>query len=95
MLSVLIDASSKWPEIIIMNKATSAETILVLENLFARYGLCTIIVSDNGTQFTSEELERFCVKRGLTHMKTAPGHSQSNGQAEMYVEIVETAMKME
>jgi transposase InsO family protein len=90
---VVVDAHSKWLEVIIMRNITTTATINALTTLFARYGLCEEIVSDNGTQFTSDEFAEFCGRHGIRHIRTAPGHPQSNGQAERYVDTVKTALK--
>jgi len=75
-----------------MNSITTMITIDALSSLFARYGLCQVIVSDNGTQFTSNEFQSFCDYNGIEHIRTAPAHAQSNGQAERYVESVKSAL---
>lgn len=90
---VIVDAHSKWLEVFIMNNISSAETIRTLTTLFARYGLCEEIISDNGTQFTSDEFAQFCARHGIRHLRSAPGHPQSNGQAERYVDTVKNALK--
>jgi hypothetical protein len=87
------DAHSKWLEVIIMNNISTTTTINALKSLFARYGLCEEIVSDNGTQFTSEEFAEFCARHGILHIRTTPCHPPSNGQAERYVNTVKTAIK--
>ncbi|CAF4699473.1 unnamed protein product, partial [Rotaria magnacalcarata] len=79
-----VDAYSKWIEVATMHNPSTKATIDVLSSLFARYGLCEIIVSDNGTQFTSTEFSEFCARNGIKHITTSPGHPQSNGQAEKY-----------
>jgi hypothetical protein len=89
---VVVDAHSKWLEVVIMHTISSIATINALTTLFTRYGLCEEIVSDNGTQFTSEEFAEFCGRHGIRHIRTAPGHPQSNGQAERYVETVKSAL---
>ena len=49
---IVVDAHSKWLECIDMRETTSADaTIEKLYELFARFGLPKILVSDNGTQF--------------------------------------------
>ena len=59
MFLIVIDAFSKWPEVVVMNSTTTAKTIDELRVLFSRWGLPEQIVSDNGPQFKSEEFEFF------------------------------------
>lgn len=81
MYLVIVDACTKWPEILQVNQATTASTIDVLTKLFVRHGL-----SDNGTSFTSKLFEDFCKSNGDQHIRTTPYHPQSNGQAERFVD---------
>ena len=53
MFLVVVDAHSKWPEVIPMSSTTTSKTIEVLRDLFARLGIPEQIVSDNGPQFVS------------------------------------------
>ena len=53
MFLIVVDAYSKWPEVIEMSSTTSEATIQQLRRLFAQFGIPETIVSDNGTQFTS------------------------------------------
>ena len=55
MFLIVVDAHSKWPEVIQMSSTTTSKIIEALGNLFARCGLPEQVVSDNGPQFTSEE----------------------------------------
>lgn len=50
---IVVDAHSKWLEVIPMKSTTTEKTLEVLHNLFAAYGLPEQLVSDNGPQFTS------------------------------------------
>ncbi|XP_055348004.1 uncharacterized protein K02A2.6-like [Paramacrobiotus metropolitanus] len=88
MLFVVVDGMSKWPEVVSMRHATTDAVIEALLDMFSHYGPCTEIVSDNGTQFTSEQFSEFCQQYGIRHFRTPPGHPQSNGQAERYVQTV-------
>ena len=58
MFLVVVDAHSKWPEVIQMSSTTSFKTIEALRSLFAKYGLPEQLVSDNEPQFPSEELRK-------------------------------------
>ena len=39
MMLVIVDAHSKWPEVMLMSYTTSQATIRALRQLFAAYGL--------------------------------------------------------
>ena len=55
MYLIVVDAYSKWPEVIRMSSSTStSETIKVLLSLLSRPGLPHKLVSNNGPQFTSD-----------------------------------------
>ena len=91
---IVVDAYSKWPEVIRMSSSTStSETTKVLLSLFSRYGLPDKLVSDNGAQFTSEEFKEFMSNCGILHIKTAPYHPQTNGEAERFVQTFKNFIK--
>ena len=54
MFLVLIDAHSKWLDVLPVSTATSTNTIDKLRQVFSTHGLPEKIVTDNGPQFTSE-----------------------------------------
>ena len=90
---IIVDPYSKWIEVVTMNNPTAKTTIDVLSSLFTRYGLCEIIVSDNGIQFTATEFAEFCARNGIKRITNPPGHPKSNDQAERYVDTVKSALK--
>ena len=55
-----------------MSNISASKTVKALKNLFAKYGLPQTIVSDNGTQFTSDLFKKMCDEGGITHIRTAP-----------------------
>lgn len=93
MYFVIVDAYCKWPEIFRMSSTTSASTIAKLREVFSRFGLPDVIVSDNGTQFSSAEFATFCAQHGVKHIRTPPFSPQCNGQAEKVVDIFKRGMK--
>lgn len=93
MFLVVVDAHSKWPEIVPMKSTTSSKTIEVLRNLFARFGIPEQIVSDNGPQFVSTEFERFTKSNGIKHITSAPYHPATNGQAERSVQTFKQSLR--
>ena len=65
---VLVDAFSKWPEVIEMNSSTTAKTIEALRHVFAVHGLPEQLVSDNGAHFISDEFALFMKENGIKHI---------------------------
>lgn len=90
---VIVDAYSKWLEVFETSSTTTSSTVACLRRTFARYGIPEQVVSDNGVQFTSDEFARFCKLNGVEHLRTAPYHPQSNGQAERFVDILKRGLK--
>uniref|UniRef100_A0AA85J8L0 Integrase catalytic domain-containing protein n=1 Tax=Trichobilharzia regenti TaxID=157069 RepID=A0AA85J8L0_TRIRE len=57
---VVVDAFSKWPEVIPMVSPTTSQTLKALTDIFSHHGLPETIVTDNGSQFTSHQFQQFC-----------------------------------
>ncbi|XP_055918601.1 uncharacterized protein K02A2.6-like [Eupeodes corollae] len=76
-----------------MGSTTSEATIKALQNKFAIEGLPETLVSDNGSQFSSSVFAEFCHELGIVHIKTAPFHPASNGEAERMVRTFKTAIQ--
>ena len=90
----MYDAYTRWPEVTKMNKdTTSTATIRALREIFSRNGLPHVIVSDNGTNFTSKEFESFLANNNIKHLKTGTYHPKSNGCCERFVGTFKAAMK--
>ena len=82
MFLFTIDSHSKWLDVVPVSSVNSATTIRELRKLFANHGIPEIIVSDNGTAFTSAEFSEFTERNGIRHIRTAPYHPATNGLAE-------------
>ena len=92
---VIVDAHSKWPEVIDMKtNTTTASLIVELRRVFAAFGLPRQVVSDNGPQFVSAEFEKFMKENGVKHLRSAPYHPSTNGLAERFVQSLKQALKV-
>ena len=87
------DAHSKWPEVITMPSTTLQSTFEAMRSFISRYGLPEQLVSDNGTQFTSEEFTQLMKRNGVKHIRLALYHPASNGLAERFVQTFKREMK--
>ena len=59
MFLVVVDAHSKWPEVVVMKSTYSERTIEEMRSIFSHFGLPQQLVSDNDLQLVSEEFETF------------------------------------
>ena len=70
MFLLIVDAYSKWLEVHTTSLSTSTITIKLLQKSFVSLGLPEVVVSDNGTTFTSQEFADFMKNKGIRHVFT-------------------------
>ena len=68
MFLVIVDAYSKWLEVMPVSSANSTQTVTALRQVFSTHGIPEVIVSDNGTPFTSFEFKTFTKSNGIRHL---------------------------
>lgn len=96
MYLIVVDAYSKWLEVIPMASATTtAATVRALRKLFSQFGFPKALVSDNGPQFSSAEFQSFMSANGIVHMTSAPYFPATNGLAERAVQTFKQAVVKE
>ena len=85
---ILVDASTKWLGVGIVASPSSQQAVKFLRSVFSTHGLPDILVSDNGSAFSSSEFEEFVKRNGFRHIRVAPYHPASNGAAERAVQTL-------
>ena len=53
-----------------------------LRDIFATYGVPRVLITDQGTAFTSRQFKEFCDQNHIHHIKHAVATPRGNGQAE-------------
>ncbi|CAN6720949.1 unnamed protein product [Malus baccata var. baccata] len=79
-----VDYVSKWVEV----RATRTNDSKVVAdfvktNIFARFGMPRVLISDGGSHFCNRTIEALLKKYGVTHKVATPYHPQTSGQAEV------------
>jgi len=72
---------------------STARTIEELRRIFAVHGLPQQKVSDNGSQFVSEQFTQFLQQNGIKHIKSSQYHPSTNGQTERFIQTLKKALK--
>lgn len=81
-LLISVDSYSRFTDAEWFPTITAAATCKYLRRLFSRYGPPKVVVSDNGTQFTAEKFAQLYADFNIVHLRSLPGHPQSNELAE-------------
>ena len=91
--SVLVDFYSGWYEIDKLANTTSSTVIRKLKRHFAAHGISMLLMSDNGSQYTSREFKEFAAQWEFEHVTSSPTYPQSNGLAERAVRSAKSIME--
>ena len=83
-----MDYFSDFIEVSELQDTTSTSVIQALKEHFSRHGIPDTVVSDNGSQFSSQEFHEFARSWEFNHVTSSPHHPKSNGKAESSVKIV-------
>jgi len=94
MFLIVVDAKSKWMEVVPMSSTSASSTITALRSLFAIHGLPEEIVADNGPQFVAGEMKDFLKANGVRLCLSSPYHPASNGEAERAVRTFKEAIRV-
>ena len=90
---ITVDYFSNFWEVDRLKDLKSSTTIRKLKAHFARYGTPSVLISDCGTQFTSDLFQKFVREWDIEHRTSSPKHPQSNGQAESAVKTAKSILK--
>ena len=82
---VTVDYFSNFWEIDYLDNTLSSTVIRKLKSHFARYGLPSILISNNGPQFVSDDFMQFAHEYDFEHRTSSPTYPQSNGMVESAV----------
>lgn len=88
----MIDARTKWIEVLSVTGTAAHYTISKLQEVFARRGLPKQLVTDDGPPFTSADFANFINNYDIEHLFSAPYHPASNGAAVNAVRTIKKAI---
>uniref|UniRef100_A0A6B0V699 Putative tick transposon n=1 Tax=Ixodes ricinus TaxID=34613 RepID=A0A6B0V699_IXORI len=90
---VLVDAYSKWVEVVRVPSPSAEATVAYLRSISAIHGLPDGAVSDNNPAFTGFLYKTFLARNAVRQILVPPYHPASNGAAERVVQTVKEKLK--
>ncbi|PFX26610.1 Uncharacterized protein K02A2.6 [Stylophora pistillata] len=91
---VVVDYYSRYFEVDILTSVTSTKVIESLDKIFCTHGLPQSLKTDNGSQFVSDEFERFLETNDIEHRTSTPLWPQANGEVERQNRSLLKALKI-
>ena len=93
-LLVGIDYFTKWVEVEPLANIRDVDVKrFVWKNIFTRFGVSHVLISDNGLQFDSKMFKRYCGELSITNRYSTPVYPQGNGQAEAVNKVIVNGLK--
>ena len=90
---VVSDYATRYPEAIPLRKFTALSVAEHLLDLFAKFGIPKEILTDQGTNFTSQLLRELYGLIGVKAIKTTPYHPQTDGLVERFNQTLKNMLR--
>ena len=90
---VTVDSYSGFYDIDKLSDMTSTTVIKKLKKQFSIHGVPKVFMSDNGTQFVSQEFKNFANVWSFQTITSSPRYPQSNGLSERAVRSAKSLME--
>ena len=88
-----VDYVSKWVEVVSCRAVDHKAVLKFLkENIFSRFGVPKVIISDGGSHFCNKPFENLLSKYGVKHKVATSYHPQTSGQVELANREIKTIL---
>ena len=89
----IVDYGSRFPDAIPLKTTTSQDVAEALLEYFSRVGLAEEILTDRGSNFTSDLMEKLYQMLGICGIRTSAYHPQTDGMGERYNATLKAGLK--
>ena len=76
---VAVDKFTKWVEVEPVRAIIAQAAIKFIRGIVCRFGVPHSIITDNGTQFTSNAFKKYCKELGTAICYASVAHPRGNG----------------
>ena len=84
----MMDLFSKFPAAVPLKRVDNLTVLDAMFDVFSCYGLPKVLLTDQGSVFTSRLTKAMCTQFGITKIQTTPYHPQSDGALERFHAIL-------
>ena len=92
-LLVMVDKFTKWIEAKLVKTAESGPVIDFISAVVHHYGVPHSIITDNGLNFTADDVKTWCSNMGIKLDYASVYHPQTNGQVERANGLIMSSIK--
>ena len=89
----IVDYATRYPEAVALKNIDSVTVAEALLSVFSRVGIPKEILSDRGTQFTSDIMKEFHRLLAIKSITTTPYHAMCNGLVERFNGVLKKMLK--
>ena len=89
----LVDCATRYPEAVALKGIETIDIAEELVSIFSRVGVPKEILTDRGTQFTSDLMSEVARLLSLKQLFTTPYHAMCNGQCERFNGTLKSMLK--
>ena len=89
----MVDIFTKWIEAKPVKTVESRPVIDFISGVVHHYGVPHIIITDNGSNFTADEVKTWCGNMGIKLDYASVYHPQTNGQVERANDLIMSGIK--
>lgn len=89
----IVDYATRYPEAIALKNIDTCTVAEALLSVFSRVGIPKEVMSDRGSQFTSDMMKEFNRLLSIRSLTTTPYHAMSNGLVERFNGVLKKMLK--
>jgi len=79
----IVDNCSRWPAVYLLKTLTAKAVCDALLDLFVNVGVPQVIISDKGSNFTSQLTTKLLTRLGCSPTFNTPGHPRASGMVKI------------
>lgn len=90
---IVTDYYSYYPEVYELKRTNALNVIHATKEALSRHGIPEVVISDNGSQYTSKNYRSFARDWQFKQRTSSPRYAKCNGLAESSVKVVKNLIK--